>query len=57
MHHPTSRAERRRINKKKKYDYDREFAVQQQLEQEAKEQREIIEQLRKGVDDIEGTLD
>ena len=58
MHHPKSRAERRRINKRKDYGKaDREFAVQQQLEQEAEEQRQILKELRQGVDDSEGTFD
>jgi hypothetical protein len=57
MKHPTSRAERRRINKRKDYGkYDREIAVQQQLEAEAAEQKQIIEDLRRGVD-LEETLD
>lgn len=50
MPHPKSRAERRRLNRKKYIDHsEREEAVQIRLAEEAREAREALDDLRKQV--------
>lgn len=47
MPHPKSRAERRRVNRKKYIDHsEREEAVQLRIDQEAREAREALDALR-----------
>lgn len=48
--HPKSRAERRRLKRKKEYiDQDREGDVQRRLAEEALEQKEALDVLRREV--------
>lgn len=47
MPHPKTRAERRRLNKKKYVDHaEREEAVQLRIAEEAREAREALDELR-----------
>lgn len=57
MHHPKTRGERRRINKKKYIDQaERDEAVARRLAQEALEAREALDELR-GIDNKQETSD
>lgn len=57
MHHPKTRGERRRINKKKYIDQaERDEAVARRLAQEALEAREALDELR-GIDNKQETGD